>query len=163
MALMIGAHAVGGSLQSIATRSGSTGQRLLQLVLTDFQRSNAGGREAIKTVGVFQHRSIATRLDVGQDARSGAIDGFVFAGFKGQDGRQLLLEAGFGGIQFSDGYAHDVPLLLSVGVRSVLGIAFAALRRSPATLFRMLPESVADVRASISTQPGSQPDARKFP
>ena len=90
------------------TPLGQAGQRCLQRFLADFQGGHGRGLHAVETLRVVQHGDIATRLHVGQDAGCGAVDGLVLAGFEGQHGRQLVTEAGIGGIEFSDGNAHGL-------------------------------------------------------
>eukprot|EP01022_Parablepharisma_sp_SALTPOND_P017907 TRINITY_DN290_c1_g1_i2.p1 TRINITY_DN290_c1_g1~~TRINITY_DN290_c1_g1_i2.p1 ORF type:complete len:1623 (-),score=570.02 TRINITY_DN290_c1_g1_i2:20056-24924(-) len=108
LALVIGTHAVGGGLQRMAACRGQAVQGCLQGLVADLQGGYRGGLHAVEALGVFQHGGVAARLDLGQDAGSGTVDGLVLAGLEGQHGRELLTEAGNGGIEFSDGNAHGL-------------------------------------------------------
>ena len=104
------ADALRSHIEGIALGGGNTLQCRLQFGLADVEGGHAGGAavgNAVEAVGVFEHGGVAARLDVGQDAGDGALDRFIGACFKCQQGVQGLFETGLGGIELGNLNRHD--------------------------------------------------------
>ena len=104
---MESAHPLRRRLQGSAARSLQRIERGVAFFPADFQRRERSRAQAVELVGVFQHRRIAARLDVGQNASNGALDRFVFTGLECQHRVKLRFEVRIGRVQPAYFYRHD--------------------------------------------------------
>jgi len=111
LALVVAAHAARGRLQRGALRGRDGVERGLQLVARELQRGDARGIQAIESLRVFQHRSIAARLHVGQDRGDAFLDRRVRLFRPMAQLGELGFEVGGGGIELADLDRHGAVLV----------------------------------------------------
>ena len=81
---MIAAHPFGCGLQCFTGGRRQAVERAPELVAGQFQRRGTGHLKAVKAVGIFHQRSIATLFHVFDNAGHGGINSRVLGGFECQ-------------------------------------------------------------------------------
>ena len=89
--LVVTAHPRGSVLQGLLLHAGQAVKRGFEFGLGQFQGGHVGGLQTVKTLGVFQDGSVATRFHIGQDVGHALLDGGIGVGRP----MQALLKQGF--------------------------------------------------------------------
>ena len=92
--LVVDAHALRRRFKRGTLRGRQAVERRLHFRPRQFEIGHAARTQAIETVGALDHRGIAARLDVGQDAGDGAFDTLIGRRLEGEQRVHLCREIG---------------------------------------------------------------------